>query len=104
MDSKSIATEILMVAKSIVGYNYPVYHKSYTSAVQAARDMVEKRGFEVDEDDWFNYVTTGPGRPREGETTDHKIGLLKNGKPVRKMLVFQVYGMPRSYELNAYIS
>jgi hypothetical protein len=99
-----VARELLKVAKVIVGSNYLIHHDSYTSAVQAARDMAEKKGFEIDEDDWFNQVTTGPGRPREGRTVSHKVDLLKNGKPVRKMLVFQVYGMKRSYELTAYIS
>ena len=87
-------------------YDYPIHHNSYTSAVQAARDYAKKRGYEVVEDDWERQVTLGGGgrRPREGQTTSQKIELTKNGKPVKNMLVFQVYGMKRQYELNAYIS
>ena len=86
--------------------DYEIHHKSYTSAVQNARDLAEKRGFEIDEDSWESSVTHGGQgrRPAEGKTTSMKIPLLKNGKPVKHMLVFQVYGMRTGFELTAYIS
>lgn len=86
---------------------YPVYHTSYTSALNAVLDGVKKQGFEVDEDDWFNKVTTAyPGKPGVGKTTEISgIGLKKNGEPSRKGLHVQVYGMESGkYELNYYIS
>ena len=43
-------------------------------------------------------------RPSEGKTTEFTIRLLKGGKPQRKSLQIQVYGMKKGYELNAYIN
>jgi hypothetical protein len=81
------------------------YFKSYTAAVNAARAKAEKKGYEIDEDDWSSKVTHGfPGRPSEGKTTNFKIRLLKGGKPVKNMLVVSVYGMSASFELTSYIS
>jgi hypothetical protein len=111
MDSSKIAKELISVAKSLVSNKYPIHHSSFSSAVDAARTLAEKSGFEIDEDDWFNSVSTGPRKPSAGKTNRYKILLTKNGKPVKKMLVFQVYGMDKrigehsgTYELNAYIS
>tara|TARA_R110000744_G_scaffold9052_8_gene29493 strand:+ start:6605 stop:6898 length:294 start_codon:yes stop_codon:yes gene_type:complete len=88
--------------------DYPIYHKSFTSAAQAARDMASRKGYEIDEDEWFNQVSTGGtnkrGRPSEGKTTSFNVGLTRNGKPQKRMLAFQVYGMKQKYELNAYIT
>lgn len=88
--------------------NYKVYHKSFTDAAQEARAMAEKRGFEINEDDWQSQVALGGknlrSRPGEGKTTTFTVGLSKDGKPQRKALQFQVYGMKNGYELNAYIN
>jgi len=88
-----------------------VYHRSFSSAVQAARKYAESKGYTIDEDDWGREITFGKGRPRVGQTTRASIGLIKNGKPQRKALQIQVYGMPDqpgsmggSYELNMYIN
>ena len=111
MDSSKIAKELISVAKSLVSGKYPIYHSSFSSAVDAARTLAEKSGFEIDEDDWFNSVSTGPRKPSAGKTNRYNILLTKNGKPVRRTLNFQVYGMEGkfkehsgNYELNAYIS
>jgi len=81
------------------------FFKSYMAAVNAARAKAEKKGYEIDEDDWSSKVTHGfPGRPSEGKTTNFKIRLLKGGKPVKNMLVVSVYGMSASFELTSYIS
>jgi len=88
-------------------YDYQIHNSGpagYSSAVNTAKEVARKRGYEVDEDDWFNKVSTGPRKPSEGKTNSFKVLLTKNGKPVRNMLVFQVYGMKNSYELTAYIS
>ena len=45
---------------------YELFHNSHTSAVGEARDYAEKNGYEVDEDDWFNTVTTGSRKPAAG--------------------------------------
>lgn len=88
---------------------FEVYHNSFTDAAQTAREMAEKRGYTIDEDDWQSEVALGGrysrSRPAEGETHTFTVGLLKDGKPQRKGLTFTVYGMPRGrYELVAYIN
>jgi hypothetical protein len=82
---------------------YEVYHKSYTSAIEAAREYAEKKGFEIDNDDSFRKIGMGPRKPSEGKTNSFSIQLSKDGKLQRKQLHIQVYGMKNSYELNAYI-
>jgi len=82
---------------------YEVYHKSYTSAIEAAREYAEKKGFEIDNDDSFTKIGMGPRKPSEGKTNRFSIQLTKDGKLQRKQLHIQVYGMKNSYELNAYI-
>ena len=83
--------------------DYEVYHKSYTSAINAARDYVEKKGYEINDDDAFRQIGMGPRKPSEGKTNKFSIELSKGGKVQRKKLHIQVYGMKNSYELNAYI-
>jgi hypothetical protein len=83
--------------------DYEVYHKSYTSAINAARAYAEKKGFEINDDDAFRQIGMGPRKPSEGKTNKFSIELSKDGKVQRKKLQIQVYGMKNSYELNAYI-
>lgn len=83
--------------------DYEVYHKSYTSAINAARDYAEKKGYEINDDDAFRQIGMGPRKPSEGKTNRFSIELSKDGKVQRKKLQIQVYGMRNSYELNAYI-
>lgn len=96
------------IIESLNEAEYPVYHKSFTSAADAAKKYAEKRGFEIDEDDWSTQIGMGGknvrSRPSEGKTTEFTVGLLKGGKPQRKSLQIQVYGMKNGYELNAYIN
>ena len=96
------------VEESVNEANYKVYHKSFTEAAEEARRMAEKRGFEINEDDWHSQITLGGknlrSRPGEGKTTTFTVGLSKDGKPQRKALQIQVYGMKNGYELNAYIN
>lgn len=82
-----------------------VHFKSYTAAVAHAREMAEKRGYEIDEDSWSSRITHGyPARPAEGNTTTKKIDLLKGGKPVKEQLYISVYGMATGFELTTYIT
>jgi hypothetical protein len=83
--------------------DYEVYHKSYTSAIQAAKAYAEKKGYEINDDDSFRQIGMGPRKPSEGKTNKFSIELSKDGKVQRKKLQIQVYGMKNSYELNAYI-
>lgn len=82
----------------------PIYFNSFSEAVQAAAGYAESKGFDINEDEWFNTVATGKRKPQEGDTNRYTITLYKDGKEQRKALHFQVYGMKTKYELNAYIS
>ena len=84
--------------------DYEVYHKDYSGAVQTAIKQAEKRGFEVDMDDWHDKVATGPKKPSAGKTNSFSINLMKDGKESKKKLHLQVYNMDNhKYELNMYI-
>ena len=85
------------------------YFNTFTDAVDFVRKTTEKRGFEIDEDDWQNKIAIGGSytraRPSVGKTHTFNIGLFKNGKPQRKTLTISVYGMPSGkYELVQYIN
>jgi hypothetical protein len=83
---------------------YEIYHKDYSSAVQTAIKQAEKRGFEVDMDDWHDKVATGPKKPSAGKTNSFSVKLKKDGKESKKALHLQVYNMDnQKYELNMYI-
>ena len=82
---------------------FQVYHNSYTSAISAAREWAEKEGYEIDDDDSFRKIGMGPRKPSEGKTNRFSIELTKGGKPQKKQLHIQVYGMKNKYELNCYI-
>jgi hypothetical protein len=83
--------------------DFKVYHKSYTEAIQTAKEYALKKGYLVDDDDSFRKIGMGPRKPSEGKTNKFSIELSKDGKVQRKKLQIQVYGMRNSYELNAYI-
>jgi hypothetical protein len=84
--------------------DFETYHKSYTHAIEAARAAALKKGFEVEDDEMFTKVGMNSKRPSVGKTTRVSLELIKNGKPQRKMLHIQVYGMKNGYELNSYIN
>ena len=82
---------------------YPIYHKSYTSAINTALEWAEKQGYEYDKEETASTIGMGPKKPSEGKTNRFDIELSKDGKVQKKKLQIQVYGMKNSYELNAYI-
>ena len=84
--------------------SYEVYHKSYTSAINAAKEYAEKQGYEINDDDSFRKIGMGPRKPSEGKTNRFSVELSKDGKPSKKQLHIQVYGMKDKYELNTYVS
>ena len=90
--------------KESLNENDGVYFKSYTAAIEAARAAALKKGFEVEDDEMFTKVGMNSKRPSVGKTTKVSLELVKNGKPQRKMLHIQVYGMKNGYELNSYIN
>jgi hypothetical protein len=91
-----------VIRESKVGYE--VYHNSYTSAINAAKEYAEKRGYEISDDESFTKIGMGPKKPSEGKTNRFSLDLTKDGKEQKKKLHIQVYGMKSKYELNAYIN
>lgn len=83
--------------------DFEVYHQSYTSAVNAALEYAESKGYAYDKDETYRKIGHGPRKPSEGNTNKFTITLTKDGKEQRKALHIQIYGMRSSYELNAYI-
>lgn len=103
-------TELYSEAKS---NSYEIYHSSYAGAATEAYDLAEKRGYQVDPDSWAKEVNMGPKKPSAGKYNEINVLLLKNSKPVKHMLVFQVYNLEsdtsggsrkKPYELTTYIS
>jgi hypothetical protein len=85
------------------------YFKSATDAVMYARTQAEKRGFEINDEDWNSEITMGGRysrtRPGVGKTNSFSVGLLKGGKPQRKNLNISLYGMESGkFELTYYIN
>ena len=85
------------------------YFKTAGEAVEFAKKAAEKKGFDIDEDDWNSQITMGGKynrlRPGVGKTHSFQIGLLKKGKPQRKGLSISLYGMDSGkYELTHYIN
>jgi len=86
---------------------YEIYHKSYSDTVTAMINYAKANGYTIVEDDVWTQISTGPGKPKDGKTVKHHLGLEKNGKPQKKMLHSQVYNrgsQSNPYELNMYIS
>jgi hypothetical protein len=85
------------------------YFKTASDAVGYARAQAEKKGFEIDEQDWNSEITMGGRysrtRPGVGKTNSFSVGLLKGGKPQRKNLNISLYGMESGkFELTYYIN
>ena len=87
----------------IIASDYKVKHKSYSDAVTEMLKIATDKGFTVDEDDIWRQITTGGGKPKEGQTKKHHLSLSKDGKKSKKVLHAQVY-RDGYYELNAYIN
>lgn len=90
--------------KNLAEAGYQIYHKLYSYAVQHAVQQAEKKGYTVDPDAYDREVALGPRKPGEGKTNRFSLPLMKNGKPQKKTLNMQIYGMGnQGYELNMYI-
>lgn len=85
------------------------YFKTASEAADYARGMAEKKGYEIDENDWHSQIALGGKynrlRPGVGKTHSFIVQLLKNDKPQRKALSISLYGMGSgNYELTTYIN
>ena len=86
---------------------YTLYHDSLTGAVQEVDRFLERRGYQMDDEDAFNQIGVGPAKPQPGDTNKYSVRITKDGEEVRQQVHFQVYnrGIDRgTYELNVYVS
>jgi hypothetical protein len=95
--------------KELLKETKDTYFKTASQAVDFAREMAEKKGYEIAEEDWQTQIAMGGKhnrlRPGIGKTHSFSVGLTKNGKPQRKSLNISLYGMESgSYELTYYIN
>jgi len=102
------ANRLNEIIKSVNEAN-DTYFKAAYEAAEYAREMAEKKGYEIDEEDWQTQIGMGGKhnrlRPGVGKTHSFTVGLTKNGKPQRKALNISLYGMDSgSYELTYYIN
>ena len=82
--------------------DYPIYHKTYSDAMQASYAFAKKKGFEVDKSDIDDKVATGPKKPSNGKTNSFTLKLVGQRN---KRLAVQVTNLDnRRYELNCYIT
>jgi hypothetical protein len=84
--------------------DYKVMHKSFTDAVNAAKEKAEKSGYTIDDDEWFRKVSSGPRKPGTDKTNRYTVELMAKKGAAKKALHFQVYNTGGAYELNAYIN
>ena len=106
---KSIIEEAKLKPTTPIKEVKETYFKSFTDAVNYARKDAEKRGYEINEDDWQTQIALGGkysrSRPGIGKSHTFTVGLSKNGKPQRKGLQISVYGMESgNFELTHYIN
>ncbi len=83
--------------------NYEVYHNTFSSAVSEVIDFAKRNNLYFDSNDIFNEITTGTGRPKNGETRRYSMVLYnRDGTPAGKGISFQIADLGKRYELNAY--
>lgn len=86
--------------------DYKVYHDTFTGVVDEVIGNLGKQGLYMAEDDVWNKISVGPGKPKDGRTDRYSMPLYDaDGKPAGKAAHFQVYDMGNNkYELNLYTS
>jgi len=97
--------DIKLIKEDLNESDYKVMHKTFTDAVNTAKEKAEKAGYTIDDDEWFRKVSSGPRKPGRDKTNRYSIELLtKRGNDAKKALQFQVYNTGNAFELNAYIN
>lgn len=96
-------SDLSEAVKSLKGLK--LYYPTMSAAMQDTLAAASRMGYEVDDDDYFTTVTTGPGKPSVGKTNRYSLILKRGEKEVRERLQIQIYGMEGGkFELNAYIA
>lgn len=87
---------------------YQVYHKTYTSAVETAKEYLDKRGYDVDEEKFATEFGIMNSRPKNGQTVKVSIQVQSRKKKKPEYYHVQIFDMGNAtgntYELNAYIN
>ena len=104
-----VADYVSKIKESVNEAKDETYFKTASDAVGYARTQAEKKGFEIDPQEWNSEITMGGRysrtRPGVGKTNSFSVGLLKGGKPQRKNLNISLYGMESGkFELTYYIN
>ena len=88
--------------------DYSLYHDSFTACAAEARRVAESQGYKICERNWETEICFNGkysrARPAVGAVHRFTVAREKNGRPQRKALSFQVYGMATCFELNAYVN
>lgn len=98
--------ELIILENKARSGNYELYHKSYSNAISTALNLARKKGYDLDEDEVFSKIGSGPRKPQPGDTNRITLSLTQDGHPVREKLHIQVFNKGEShlpYELNTYI-
>lgn len=104
-DGNPMYSDVKVVKESSNESDYKIMHKTFTDAVNTAKEKAEKSGYTIDDDEWFRNVSSGPRKPGTDKTNRYSIPLLTSkGNDAKKALHFQVYNTGNAYELNAYIN
>jgi len=85
--------------------DHPVYHNSYSSAINAVEQYATQLGYELDQTEYSNAYIDAFFKPKPGKTKMDTLTLYKKGKEQKKALHVQIYGMGNGrFELNMYIN
>ena len=87
--------------------DFPVYHPSYGSAINAIEDYATKRGVTLDQEEYRMTYQDGFFKPKPGDTKSDTLSIFKDGKELKKALSVQIYNRGvdgNTFELNMYIN
>lgn len=85
--------------------DHPVYHNSYSSAIDAVEQYATQLGYELDQAEYSNAYIDAFFKPKPGKTKKDTLTLYKKGKEQKKALHVQIYGMGNGrFELNMYVN
>ena len=104
LNNPKVIAAINSHVNKLMASDYKILHDSYTSAIDEMKKNLERKGFELDEDDVWNQISTGPKKPSDGQTNRFDLPLYKNKKPAKKFINVQITGVGDNYELNLYYS
>ena len=88
------------------GSDYEIYHDTYSAAIQHAIQHTRSvYGYDVDSDDYWNQIASGPRKPSNGKTNRFILDLIdmNSGEAANDKLHIQVYNTGKNYELNMYV-